>query len=266
MKRLAITVEEENITPYVALAREYAVGIEIQVYGYHPRLLDGRWQDLLEQHKASLHGFDGEIALHGAFYDMAASSVDPQVVALTRERYRLCMHIAAELGARTVIFHANYLPVIHHPGYRPEWTRRQVAFWLGLLDEIEWLDLTVALENMWEPEPDIIVEVLEQVGSPRLRACLDVGHVHLYSNAVPLTAWLSRLGNQVVHCHINNPRGLYDEHLPLDAEGGMIDYRAVLPLLEQLPGPPLVCLEMDGLANLKRSLHYVQRMATLETR
>jgi sugar phosphate isomerase/epimerase len=169
------------------------------------------------------------------------------------------MRIAAELSARHVVFHANYLPFIHHPNYRPDWTRRQVAFWRDLIRQAERLDLIVALENMWEPEPGIIADVLEQVDSPHLCACLDVGHVHLYSDSLPIGDWIARLKDHLVHCHINNPRGLYDEHLSLNAKGGVIDYDVVIPMLEALQPAPLVCLEMDELEALERSLHFLGR-------
>lgn len=259
MERLAITVEEANISRHVALAREHNIGIEVQYYGYNPNVLDGEWPSLLESHKTALLGFEGEVAFHGAFYDMTGSSIDQGVVALTRQRYLSCMQIAAELGACNIVFHANYLPFIHHPKYRPDWTERQVAFWQDLIGEAERLGLVIALENMWEPEPGIIADVLEQVDSPHLCACLDVGHVHLYSDSLPIRDWIVRLKDRLVHCHINNPRGLYDEHLSLNAKGGMIDYEITLPMLKALQPAPLICLEMDDLEDLERSLRYLGR-------
>jgi len=259
MLRVAITTNKPDIAPYVALASKHRVGLEIQVYGYRPDLLDGAWKDLVREHKRLLRGFSGELALHGAFYDMSSASIDSQVMALTRDRYRLSLHIAAELGARHVVFHANFQPLIRRPEYLPDWTHRQAAFWADLVEEAERLDLVIALENMWEPEPGIIAAVLEQVHSPWLGACLDVGHVYLYTDSTPFPMWVARLQHWVVHCHINNHRGLHDEHLPLDAPEGVINYRAVLPLLRSLPRRPLVCLEMDRLEDLERSLRYLGR-------
>jgi len=259
MDRLAITTHRADIAQHVALARKHNVGIEIQVYGYDPGLLDGDWQTLLTRHRALLRGFEGEIALHGAFYDMSSASVDERITALTRERYLLNLHIASELGARNVVFHVNYLPLIRQPAYLPDWTRRQVAFWSELAEKARSLDLVIALENMWEPNPDIIAEVVRQVGSPHLGACLDVGHVYLYSDSVPFPTWLERLKDYLVHCHINNNRGLYDEHLPLDAEGGVVDYDMVMPMLRALPRPPLISLEIESLDDLERSLRYLGR-------
>lgn len=258
--RLAIATPCPDIAPYIALARDYSVGIEIQVYGYNPSLLDGDWSSLVAQHRRLLKGFGGEIALHGAFYDMSSASEDPQIVRVTRERYLLNLRIAAELGARHVVFHANYLPWIRNARYLRLWTQRQVEFWTQIGAEAERLGLVVALENMWEPSPDLIGRILDQVDSLAVRACLDVGHAYLYSDSAPFTEWLARLKELVVHCHINNYRGVEDEHLPLDAPDGMVDYPLILPLLWSLPASPLISLEMESLDDLKRSLQFVMEV------
>ncbi|MGB9872435.1 MAG: sugar phosphate isomerase/epimerase family protein [Anaerolineae bacterium] len=255
--RLAIATSRPDIAPYIALARDYSVGIEIQAYGYNPRVLDGDWSSLVEQHRRLLRGFEGEIAFHGAFYDMSSASEDPQIVRVTRQRYLLNLRIAAELGARHVVFHANYLPWIRNARYVRRWTQRQGEFWAEIGAEAEHLGLVVVLENMWEPSPDLIGQILDWVDSPFVKACLDVGHAYLYSDSIPFTGWLARLKDHLAHCHINNHRGVQDEHLPLDAPGGVIDYSLILPLLWSLPSPPLISLEMESLEDLKRSLRFI---------
>jgi sugar phosphate isomerase/epimerase len=255
--RLAIATPRPDIAPYIALARDYGVGIEIQAYGYNPGLLDSDWSSLVEQHRYLLRGFEGEIALHGAFFDMSSASEDPQIVRVTRQRYLLTLQLAVELGARHVVFHANYLPWIRNARYLRQWTQRQVEFWAEIGAEAERLGLVVALENMWEPSPDLIGCILDWVDSPFVTACLDVGHAYLYSDSIPLTGWLDRLKDRLSHCHINNHRGVEDEHLPLDALGGVVDYSYVLPLLWSLPSPPLISLEMESLEDLERSLRFI---------
>ncbi len=260
MDRLAIATPRPDIAPCIALARDYGTGIEIQVYGYNPDLLDGDWPTLVEHHRRLLKGFPGEIALHGAFYDMSSASEDRQIVHITRERYLLNLRIAAELGARHVVFHANYLPWVRNARYLRRWTQRQVEFWTEMGAEAERLGLVIVLENMWEPSPDLIGRILDRVDSPSVAACLDVGHAYLYSDSIPITGWLARLQDRLAHCHINNHRGVEDEHLPLDAPGGVIDYSFVLPLLWALPSPPLISLEMEGLDDLERSLRFIMEL------
>lgn len=260
MERLAIATHQRDIARHVAFAREYQVGIEIQVYGYNPNLLDGDWQSLVALHKEQLHGFEGEIALHGAFYDMSSASIDQRILAVTRDRYLLNLQIATDLGGQNVVFHVNYLHVIRQNSYLEDWSRRQVDFWGEMAERAKELGVTVAVENMWEPNPDVIMDVLDQVDSPYVGTCLDVGHAHLYSaKDISFATWLERVESRLVHCHINNNRGEYDDHLPLDDERGIVDYRSVLDMLRALPRQPLVSLEMDKLDYMAHSLDFIRQ-------
>jgi sugar phosphate isomerase/epimerase len=258
VERLLLGTYQRDITKHYELAQKHGLGLEIQVYGYDTDLLDNDWRELVAEHKALLRDFQGELAIHGAFLDLSPASSDRRVVALTRERYMLNLDIAAELGARNVVFHTDFIPVVRKPTYRPEWTKRQTVFWGPMAEEAAKRDLAIALENMWEPYPDIIGDVLDRIDSPHLGACLDVGHVYLFSDYLPLKAWVERLSHRLIHCHMNNHRGFCDEHLPLDLPGGVIDYKGdVLPLLHKLSQTPPLVLEMDEIEHLKRSLRYL---------
>jgi len=265
MESLLLATYQRDITRHYELAQAHGAGLELQVYGYDTDLLDHGWRQVLDQHKALLKNFEGDIAIHGAFLDMSPASADKRVVALTRERFMLNLDIAAELGARTVVFHTQFLPqvyrpVIGGPDYRVRWTRGQVEFWGTMVEEAAKRELVIALENMWEPNASIIGDVLDQVDSPHLGACLDVGHVYLFSDYLPLKMWIDQLSHRLVHCHLNNHRGTFDEHLALDLPGGVIDYnRDVLPLLRALPNPPALVLEIDEIEYLESSLRYLGR-------
>jgi sugar phosphate isomerase/epimerase len=115
--------------------------------------------------------------------------------------------------------------------------------------------LVVALENMWEWEPSLITDVLDQVALPSLKACLDVGHAHLYST-VPLADWLAALGSHLVYAHVNNNNGLADQHRALD--DGVLDYTRILPQLRALPAPPTISLEIAGAEAKRRSLPFFE--------
>ncbi len=260
MEHILLATYQKDITRHYELAQAHGAGLELQVYGYDMDLLDSGWRELVDQHKSLLRDLEGELAIHGAFLDLSPASLDQRVVALTRERYTLNLDIAAELGARNVVFHTDFMPIVRKPTYRPEWTERQVEFWGPMSEEAAKRGVVIALENMWEPDPDVIGDVLDQVDSPHVGACLDVGHVYLFSDYLPLETWVERISHRLVHCHMNNHRGFCDEHLPLDLPGGVVDYkRDVLPLLRALPNPPVLVLEMDEIEYLERSLRYLGR-------
>ena len=263
MEHVLVATFQKDITRHYELAQTYGAGMELQVYGYDPDLLDSGWRELLDQHKNLLQDFEGELAMHGAFLDMSPHSLDKRIVAVTRQRYLLNLDIAAELGVRVVVFHAHFIPQVYRPvvggpDYRLTWTRGQVDFWGPMAEEAAKRNVVITLENYLEPEPSMIGDVLDQVDSPCLCACLDVGHFYLFSDYLPLARWIAQIRDRLVHCHLNNHRGTYDEHLPLDFPGGVIDYkRDVLPLLRDLPNSYNLVLEMDDLEFLESSLRHL---------
>lgn len=252
MDQVLIASGPSNFPECFELAQEAGLGLEIQAFAY-PQVLESNLPLLLREYRAYLKDFAGPLALHGAFMDMTPGSLDPKIVAVTEERYRQNMDIAAELGATTIIFHANYLTNIRTLAFRQDWTQRQVVFWGRLVERAARMGLTLALENMWEWEPSIITDVILLVESPHLRACLDVGHAHLFSR-VSFRNWLAVLGPYLAHAHLNNNGGVVDQHRGLD--DGVIEYPAILGQLRALPSPPSFSLEIEKVADIRRSLAY----------
>jgi sugar phosphate isomerase/epimerase len=107
---------------------------------------------------------------------------------------------------------------------------------------------------MWEYDPALIGDVLRQVNSPSLIACLDVGHVHLFSE-VPFKNWLVDLDGYIQYSHLNNNGGRVDEHRGFD--DGVLDYKSILPMLRSLPIQPLMSLEIESAAAMRRSLPFL---------
>jgi len=249
-----ICAKQTNFDACVTLARQHGLGIEVQTFAY-PDALDGDWLALIHHYRDALESVPGPVALHGPFMDMASGSVDPLINRVVRERARHALHIAAELGAQTIVFHANFIATMRNLDYRSGWTQRQIEFWEPLVEQAQRRGQVIALENMWEYDPDIIGEVVRGLDQPGLRVCLDVGHAHLFSD-VPLEVWIDRLHEVIAHVHINNNDGEIDVHRALD--DGVLDYRALLPQLCRLPNRPALALEIEDINELVRSLAYLR--------
>jgi sugar phosphate isomerase/epimerase len=110
----------------------------------------------------------------------------------------------------------------------------------ALADE---LGVTIAVE----PEPLLVVassadaaRMIEQVGSPRLRVNLDIGHAFLTDD--DLAASIRMLGEQIVHLHLEDMAAGVHRHLPFGA--GDIDFSAVRQTLDDVgyAGPYVVDL------------------------
>ncbi len=242
---------------HLQLAQEYQCGLEIGAF-YNPVILHENWRKALDRYKADLGDFPGPYSCHGAFFDLTGSSEDPAIVELSRQRYLLNLDIAAELGAKQVIFHTNFLPMIRTELYRRRWIERNIQFWNDLGAEAAKRNLWIAVENMWDPDPGILRGLMEGLSVPNVGVCLDISHVYLYNYNRPLDQWIEALAPFIIHTHINNTLGVIDEHLALNAPGGLINYRAILPRLTRLPRRPWIILEMDNLTMLQQSLNFTR--------
>jgi sugar phosphate isomerase/epimerase len=250
--RIRFTCNKNTFEACLSLAEQHGAGLEIQTFA-HPDVLDNHWQAIVKGYLKRLEDFQGDISMHGAFYDLTSASPDQRVVRLAYDRYTHNLRIANMLGADYVVFHANYIASIRHPAYREQWTARQIEFWGRLVQEAELMGITILLENMWEYDPMIISNVLDAVNSPNLKSCIDVGHTQLYSDLVPAN-WVDILRRHLAYTHLNNNPGHWDEHCALG--DGVIDYNAVLDVLRAVDPPVVMTLEMDNVEDIKRSLSF----------
>jgi sugar phosphate isomerase/epimerase len=251
--KVVLSASPANIQQCVELALEHDLGIEVMAFAF-PEALDGEWRTLVDQYRPLLRTVPGAITLHGPFMDMAPGSPDKQIIDATLTRFKQALQIAHELETEIVVFHANFLAQVHTEDYRIGWTRRNIDFWGPLASYASLLGVTIAIENMWEFDPYLIGDVLKAVEHPRLRACLDVGHAHLYSR-VPFETWVRVTAPYLAHVHLNNNDGEDDVHRAL--ADGVMDYTRILPLLRALPNQPTFVLEMDRVADMRASLSFL---------
>ncbi|MGC9399313.1 MAG: sugar phosphate isomerase/epimerase family protein [Anaerolineae bacterium] len=245
----------------LVLARRYRCGLEIQAFS-DPNVLDGEWRRLLAAYQTQLRSFSGPLACHGAFFDMVSASVDTQIVALTRRRYLRNLEIAAALGATHLVFHTNFFPMIGTEDYRRAWIERQIEFWREIGARAAEDGVTVCLENMWDPDPFVLRDLLAAVASDNVQCCLDVSHIFLYGQKQGHTidTWLEVLEPYIVHAHLNNTLGKIDEHLPLHAHAGVVPYATLLPKLAALKRTPGLVVEMEDLDAAEASLRFIRRV------
>jgi sugar phosphate isomerase/epimerase len=262
MSRLLVAAAGLDIDAHLEIALTYGLGLELQAFSL-PQVLNGDWRDVLDGYKRLLADFPGPLASHGAFFDMSVASEDPDIVALTRARYLQNLDIAAELGAEHVVFHTNFLPMIRTEVYRRRYIERQIGFLNQFGHEAARRDLWIVLENMWDPDPFILQSIFKEVDAPNVGICLDISHIYLYNNAHPLEQWTEVLAPYIIHSHINNTRGVIDEHLAINTPGGAIDFSRVLPRLAGLPRAPWLVLELDDPPTLLKSVRFAQRVLHL---
>ena len=103
------------------------------------------------------------------------------------------------------------------------YVEQSIEFWKDFLQEDPGVE--IVLENVLEPEPQWLPDIVRGVDDARLRLCLDVGHVNAYSK-IGLFHWLESWAPWLSHFHIHNNDGTMDRHAPLNE--GTIDMEAFL--------------------------------------
>ncbi|MBI4666627.1 MAG: sugar phosphate isomerase/epimerase [Nitrospinae bacterium] len=182
-----------------------------------------------------------EITLHAPFIDMAPGASDPLMRRATMTRLEQTANLAQELGARMIVV---------HPGYDEKrywmdldgFKRRSVETWRRFMDMAEPAGCDVALENIFERRPEILVEVMEMVDTPRFGACFDTGHFNVFSK-VSVEEWLKVVGPHVLELHLHNNYGEHDDHNGM--KSGVFDFARFFSAFNQYirPGKTLFTLE-----------------------
>ncbi len=196
-----------TIAPDAAeVARKYGLGLEIAEYCTAWNI-DEHFPETDTALREKLMGIPKRV-LHAPFNELFPCAIDPKARALAAERYKQAIRLAAEYGAEKVIIHGGYNPRI----YYGEWyVEQSILFWKAFLQET---DMSIVLENVLEEAPDMLLAIVKGVNDPRLRLCLDVGHVNAYSN-VPAMDWLKAWTPYLSHFHIHNNDGSCDSHSAL---------------------------------------------------
>ena len=206
------------------LARENGLGLEIAAFCYAPNLEDPA---VLSAVRSDMAGLD-RFWFHAPFAELAPCAIDPLVRQVTEKRYRQAADMARELGIRRLVIHGGFVPQV----YFPEWyVEQSVLFWREFLRELP-DGMTVALENVMEPEPSLLAEIARQVDDARLGLCLDVGHANTFVSHVPPLEWIAPMAPWLRHVHIHDNAGQMDLHDPLGK--GVIQMERVLDEIVRL--------------------------------
>jgi sugar phosphate isomerase/epimerase len=254
--RVLLSASRNNAQETIDLAVEHGLGVEVIAFTF-PDILDSDWRATLAKYKAMLEPVAGDITIHGPFFDMVSGSPDPRINAVCVARYSHAIRIAAELGAKQVVFHANFIGSLHNHFYRETWHKRNVEFWEPVAEYAAQHDVVLLLENMWEFDPTIISDLLAEVNHPYLRCCLDVGHTRVWSDPqYTFDYWLRTLEPWLTEIHMNNNNGILDEHHGFDWENGVLNYHEIIPKIRSVNPHLDLVLEMDKVEDMRDSLHY----------
>ena len=217
-----------------ALAQKCGLGLEIAEYCTAWNM-DEKFEEVHPKVQEEIAGIPSRI-LHAPFNELFPCAIDKKARELAASRYRQAIELAKDYGATKVVIHGGYNPWIYSPVWYVE---ESIKFWKTFLQGDP--GAQIVLENVLETEPQLLLDIVKGVDDPRLRLCLDVGHVNAYSK-IQVADWLKEWAPYLSHFHIHNNDGSWDTHSALDC--GTIPMRELLTMAEELCPDATFTLEL----------------------
>ena len=252
MSKVGIQPNQFSLDTALDIAKQFDYNLEIVAFA-RSEILDFGWEELLEEYKTKLRGFEGIISVHGIITDILVHSTDKKIQEISKNRVYHCLEISKALGAQFVVFHSNFNPIIRFERYYRNWLETHTVFWSEIINKY---DFIVLLENMWEPNPEIFRVLLDEVNSPRIKICLDTGHANIYSE-VPIKDWIHYLNSDVPYIHVNDNLGYIDDHFAVG--DGNIDWKAFSDSIEEANINPQIVFEGVTLEKTMKSIDYFRK-------
>ena len=219
-----------------ALAARYGLGLELDEFCTAMNMDDPALFAPLDD-KIRRYGSLPRV-FHAPFNELFPCAIDPKIRAVALERLEQAYALAERYGIRRMVCHGNYLPNVYFPAWYVE---QSVGFWKSFLRNKP-SDFRLYLENVLEPEPEYLRDIVAGVDDPRCRLCLDLGHANVACvSSVPVEHWIRVCAPLLEHLHLHNNDRSWDWHRPLG--DGSLDYAALLPLLDELAPEASVTLE-----------------------
>lgn len=255
-KFISSTVDFHNFKGALDIANELNLGVEISRFG-KLKDIDTLFDITKAQYKAALADFEGEVSLHGFFSNLNVASKDPAIKAISEKRYYQSLELACEFGAKTVVFHTCFNNLLKHDEYRKLYFQKNIEFYHEFIPYFEKEGIIATIENVHEPNSELIRSIVATINSPNLKVTIDVGHCNLYSE-IPVSNWIKDYGIMLHHMHFHNNYKDQDSHSSLLA--GSLDIEPVLTTLKQMELYPQITFEIFDKDALFESVKYFDEM------
>lgn len=194
--------------------------------------------------------------VHGPYSDLSPGGVDEGIRLFTCSRFKSLLDITAPLEPVSIVLHAGY-DARHYDGNSELWLEQSLKTWPDIVKLAEDHSTTLALENVFEDDPETFRMLLGEIASPSLGVCLDAGHINVFSSS-SMEEWFKVVGERLREVYVHDNNGSRDEHLAVG--DGDIDFDLFFSLLEEHGGGDVVyTIEPHGEEVLWRGLKAIRR-------
>jgi sugar phosphate isomerase/epimerase len=250
MEPIHVHIPYPQLKDYIELLRKRRYDLEIY---FSAAVLDQVERPDLEKLIGQLD-WNPALTLHAPFLDLNPGAVDPMVRSATQVRFRQILNVATILRPRAAVFHAAY-DRWRYGGRKDVWLDYSMDTWRKAMDSAAKIGLRIAVENVFDEDPDALRMLIEKIGSPDFGFCFDTGHLNLFST-VPMEQWFTALGKHLIEVHLHDNEGKADSHWAVGR--GSIDFAQFFRLMKQHAPVPVFTIEAHEQSDIETSLGRVK--------
>ncbi|GFO58545.1 AP endonuclease [Geomonas silvestris] len=188
--------------------------------------------------------------IHAPFMDLNPGSFERYLREATLNRFNQVLDAAEMLRPEVMVFHPGF-DRWRYGEASDLWLAHSVPAWQMVLERARRIDTRIAVENIFDEDPEMLRRLFEAVGDPQLGHCFDVGHWNLFKK-VGMPEWFEVLGERITEVHIHDNSGTRDDHAPPGE--GAIDFELYFDLMERYAPNAAYTIEAHSKADLERSL------------
>ncbi len=246
MRNLCLATTDEHA---FELAQKYNLGIELDQF-CTAMYMDGPVFTVYDAQARSM--LSRARVFHGPFNELAPCAIDPRVRQVSMDRYNQAFELMWNYGLKKMVLHGGYVPLVY---FKVWYVEQSIPFWKEFLADKP-ADFELCLENVMEPDPSYLVEIVEGVDDPRCGLCFDTGHANITKVCeVPTEEWIKAFAPHLKHLHLHNNDGVWDWHKNL-AEG-TIDMNRVLDLLDEMA--PAASITFENIDDTEKSIEFYNK-------
>lgn len=201
-----------------------------------------------------------KITFHAPFMDLCPGALDDQIRRASVDRIKQVFDLAPYFRPLKITCHASF-DVRYYVSVDELWLENSVKTWRELIYLAEDHHTVIALENVYERDPDVLRRLFEILSSDRICFCFDTGHFNVFS-LVSLHVWLEDLGRYLGHLHLHDNFGSKDEHLPVGS--GTFPFAELCDFLKAKAIKPTATLEAHNQSNLWQSMENIESLGLMK--
>lgn len=232
---------------YLHLVLKNKIGVEIAL---NAKILDSFTTREFKEIAKILKEEQIPVTFHLPFLDISIGSPDPMIREISLRRLYQALDKVWFFEPLNLVFHSGYS--YSYEEIKIDWREIFVENCEKLLNIAEEINLSLSLENVYEPDPDFMKSIFETF-SGRLSWCFDPAHSRVFSYAKDEINWLKSLSPYLKEIHCHNNLGERDEHLAINK--GIIKFDEIFKfLLDHKINPILtseVHTEEDTIINVR---------------